>query len=103
MSGACPHAYVAAFVPLFLLNRLLSQSHILHVLLESVERGIWFYTYTIVMILGVPSATEKTKTKVSTLTESPGELSKNGQMVVNICFEEEEKPTLSQGALYGVP
>ncbi len=46
-------------LPLFLLNRLLSEGHILHVFLESVEWGVWFHTYTIVMILGVPSARKK--------------------------------------------
>lgn len=43
-------------VPLFLLNRLLSEGHVLHIFLESIERGVRFHTYTVVMIFGVPSA-----------------------------------------------
>lgn len=54
-------ACTSVCVPLFLLNRLLPQRHILHVFLESVEWGIWFYTNTIVMIFGVPSAGQKQK------------------------------------------
>lgn len=48
-------------LPLFLLNRLLSEGHVLHVFLESIERGVWFHTDTIVMIFGVPSARQKVK------------------------------------------
>lgn len=65
-------------VPLFLLNRLLSEGHILHVFLESVERGVWFHTYTIVMIFGVPSARQNPESE-HTLTESQCEVYSEGQ------------------------
>lgn len=43
-------------VPLLLLDGLLPEGHVLHVLLEPVERGVGFHPDTVVVVLGVPSA-----------------------------------------------
>ena len=47
----------ACIVPLFLLDRLLSEGHVLHVLLQSVERRVRLQPDPIVVVLRVPSAT----------------------------------------------
>lgn len=43
-------------LPLLLLDGLLSQGHVLHVFLQSVERRVGFHAYTVVVILGVAPA-----------------------------------------------
>lgn len=43
-------------LPLFLLHGLLPHSHILHVFLQTIQRGIWLDTNPIVMVLGVSSS-----------------------------------------------
>lgn len=43
-------------LPLFLLHGLLPHSHILHVFLQTIQRGIWLDANPIVMVLGVSSS-----------------------------------------------
>lgn len=92
-SLASLYACAAACIPLFLLNRLLSESHVLHVLLESVEWGIWFDTNTIVMVFWVPSARHKQKRTHE--RKSDFKIKQDLQETLNV--------TLFQGALYEVP
>lgn len=42
-------------LPLLLLDGLLSQCHVLHVLLQPVQWRVWLYTDPIIVVLGVPS------------------------------------------------
>ena len=44
-------------LPLLLLDRLLSEGHVLHVLLQPVERGVWLHPDPVVVVLGIPSET----------------------------------------------
>lgn len=49
-------------IPLLLLDGLLSQCHVLHVLLQAVQWGVWLYTNPIIVVLGVPSEFKETTT-----------------------------------------
>lgn len=64
LSSFC--AVLETRLPLLLLDGLLSQRHVLHVLLQPVQRRVRLHADPVIVILGVPSKIQDEKHKMST-------------------------------------